>query len=98
MSNPSTPHPNTLVHASSMAIKLDKPILLDYYLESCRGQVFIGKATEKENILVKISGEEYTSPIKNVSHVENDNGGDYIIETENSLYITKAGLEVRQVA
>ena len=92
------PHANTLIHASTMAMKLDKPILFDYYLESTRGQVFIGRATDKENILVKISGEEYTSPIRNISHVEHDRGGDYIIETENSLYLTRAGLEVRQVA
>ena len=36
----------TLKNVSKMGIKLEKPIMLDYWLESKKGEVFIGVKSE----------------------------------------------------
>ena len=72
-------------HVLKIAITEDKPIMLDYWLESLEKQVFIGiRESSNEKLLVKNS-EEYTSPIAKIFKVDNT----YIICTENSIYITQ---------
>ena len=73
----------TLTHAARIAIKQDKPIMLDYYVETMEGSAYIGEDKDtKEQMLMK-SPEEFTSLIQKLYKVADD----YIILTENSLYV-----------
>jgi hypothetical protein len=87
------PHATTLLHASRIAIKDDKPIQLDYYVESATGKAFIGEDPEtKEKMLVK-SNEEFTSLIGKIYKVQED----FIILTENSIYLVSGKVQKRRI-
>ena len=87
------PNDKTFQHAAKIAITKDKPILFDHYVESIKGNICIGKLSENENIIFK-SKDEYTSPIKNISK----SGDEYIIETENSIYLLSATTKVKKLS
>lgn len=71
----------------------DKPIQLDYYADTVSGTAFMGEDSEsKEKMLVK-SGDEFTSLIQKVYKV----GEDYIIMTENSIYIVSGKVQKRRI-
>ena len=93
-SDPSFRLPNdvTLQHAAKLAIVEDKPILLDYWTNSLKKEVLIGVKDSKEKLLVK-SEEEYTSPIAKIFKT----GQEYIIMTENSIYIVDAGIPNKRI-
>jgi hypothetical protein len=82
-----------LQHAVKISIVKDKPIMLDYWLASLEKNVIIGVKEDKEKLLVK-SEDEYTSPISKIFKVETE----YLIETENSLYIVSAGIASKRIA
>jgi hypothetical protein len=83
----------TLLQASKIAIEQDRAIMLDYYRQTASGSAFLGEDPEtKERILVK-SKEEFTSLIKKLYKV----GDDFIILTENSLYIVSGKIQKRKV-
>ena len=87
------PHATTLLHASRIAIKDDKPIQLDYFVESATGKAFIGEDPEtKEKMLVK-SNEEFTSLISKIYKVQED----FIILTENSVYLVSGKVQKRRI-
>lgn len=87
------PHPTTLLHASRLAIQQDKPIQLDYYVESATNKAFMGEDHEtKEKMLVK-SNEEFTSLISKIYKVQED----FIIITENSIYIVSGKVTKRKI-
>ena len=87
------PHATTLLHASKLAIQQDKPIQLDYYVESATAKAFIGEDPEtKEKMLVK-SNEEFTSLIGKIYKVQED----FIIMTENSIYIVSGKIQKRRI-
>ena len=87
------PHATTLLHASRLAIQQDKPIQLDYYVESATSKAFIGEDPEtKEKMLVK-SNEEFTSLIGKIYKVQED----FIIMTENSIYIVSGKVQKRRI-
>ena len=87
------PHPTTLLHAAKLAIQQDKPIQLDYYVESANNKAFIGEDPEtKEKMLVK-SNEEFTSLIGKIYKVQED----FIIMTENSIYIVSGKVQKRRI-
>jgi hypothetical protein len=87
------PNPTTLLQASKIAIEQDRPILLDYYRNTAQGTAFLGEDKEtKERILVK-SKEEFTSLIKKLYKVADD----FIILTENSLYIVSGKIQKRGI-
>jgi hypothetical protein len=87
------PNATCLVQAAKLAIKDDKPIQLDYYAATHNGHAFLGEdAKTKERVLVK-SKDEFTSLIQKLYKVEND----YIIITENSIYIISGKLQKRKV-
>ena len=97
MAAPSTteivPTPQLLVQAAKLAIKDDKPIQLDYYVDTATGKAFMGEDQEtKEKMLVK-SNEEFTSLIQKVYKV----GEEYIIITENSIYLASAKIQKRRI-
>ena len=87
------PSPATLVQAAKLAMAQDNPIRLDYYAESCNGKAFMGEDGEtKEKMLVK-SSEEFTSMIQKTYKVAED----YIVLTENSIYIVNGKLQKRRI-
>ena len=83
----------TMQHVVQLAIVHDKPIMLDYWTSSLDGQVLIGVKEDQEKLLVK-SKDDYTSPIANIFKVEND----YIIMTENSLYLVSADIPTKRIS
>jgi len=88
-----TPAVQTLVQAAKIAMEQDRAIMLDYYRQTCAGTAFLGEdPTTTERILVK-SKDEFTSLIKKLYKV----GDDFIIVTENSLYIVSGKIQKRKV-
>ncbi len=88
------PSPAVLTQAAKLAIQQDKPIQLDYYIETATGKACIGEdADTKEKVLIK-NVEEYTSLIQKVFKV----GDDYIIMTENTLYIVSGKVQKKKLA
>lgn len=88
-----TPSPAVLVQAAKLAMGQDKPILLDYFAETHSGAAFMGEDGEtKEKMLVK-SAEEFTSLIQKTYKV----GEDYIVMTENSIYVVSGKLQKRRI-
>ena len=92
-SNYRLPSNTTLQHAAKLGIVEDKPIMLDYWTGSCDKQVLIGMRESGEKLLVK-SEDEYTSPVSKIYKVETE----YIIITENSLYIICADVETKRIS
>ena len=83
----------TLLQAAKIAIEQDRAIMLDYYRQTAVGTAFLGEDPEtKERILVK-SKDEFTSLIKKLYKV----GDDFIILTENSLYVVSGKIQKRKV-
>ena len=89
------PSTATVEHAMKLAINEDRPIMMDYWKDSIEKTVLIGQRDDetKEKILVR-SEEEYTSPIKQILKV----GSDYIIMTENSIYLVDTGIPFRRIS
>ena len=92
-SNYSLPNNTCLKHLVKLAIVEDKPILLDYWTSSLDKEVIIGVRENDEKLLVK-SEDEYTSPISKIFKVESE----YLIETENSLYIVSSSISSKRIA
>ncbi len=93
------PSVQVLTHAAKLAIEQDKPILLDYYVDTATKKAFLGEDQEtKEKMLVK-SNEEFTSLVQKTYKVADDKTGlfDYIIMTENSIYIVSGKIEKRRI-
>ena len=89
------PGDTTLKNAAKIGIQEDKPIMLDYWMESCdeNTTLMIGVKTNEEKLLVR-SSEEFTSPISKIYKV----GEDYIIMTENSIYLVDADIPSKRVS
>jgi hypothetical protein len=87
------PENTTLQNAAKLAIVEDKPIMLDYWTNSLDKSVLIGVKDNKEKLLVK-SEEEYTSPIAKIYKV----GKEYIIMTENSIYIVDVEIPTKRIS
>ncbi len=89
------PDTKTLLYAAKIATEKDKPILLDYYVDSIQGNAYLGvsKETPTENILIK-NRQEFTSPIVKKQMVGNPQvRADIIVETENSIYIVSSKIQ-----
>uniref|UniRef100_A0AB39JF96 Uncharacterized protein n=1 Tax=Florenciella sp. virus SA2 TaxID=3240092 RepID=A0AB39JF96_9VIRU len=89
------PNELTLKNAAKISIQDDKPIMLDYWVDSCEEEptVMIGVKTSDEKLLVR-SSEEFTSPISKIYKVSED----YIIMTENSIYIVNCKIPTRRIS
>ena len=93
------PNEATLHHAAKISIVQDKPIMLDYWTASLnkeddtKDKAIIGVRSKTEKLLVK-NEEEYTSPIS--AFYKNQN--DFIIVTENSVYIVSADLPTKMIS
>ncbi len=88
------PSPAVLTQAAKLAIQQDKPIQLDYYVETATGKACLGEdADTKEKVLVK-NVEEYTSLIQKIFKVAED----YLIMTENTIYIVSGKIQKKKIA
>jgi hypothetical protein len=85
------PPPGVLLRAAQIALDDDRPILLDYWVDSCDKKCCIG-VKETLKYLVK-SETEYTSTIQNLFKIQ----GCYIVLTENSLYIVSVDTPIRKI-
>ena len=83
----------TLQHAAKLSIVDDKPILLDYWTASLENKALVGVRDNAEKLLVK-SEEEYTSTIAKFYK----SGNEYIIITENSIYIVSNEIPTRKIS
>ena len=87
------PSAQVLVHAAKLALEQDKPIQLDYYKDTATNKAFLGEDQEtKEKMLIK-SNDEFTSLVQKVYKVQDD----YIITTENSIYIASGKIQKRRI-
>jgi len=87
------PSTAALVSAAKLALKNDMPIQFDYYKASTEDKAFLGEdAVSKDKMLVKNS-EEYTSHIQKIYKA----GDDFIIMTENSIYIVSGEIQKRKI-
>jgi hypothetical protein len=91
--NYSAPSNQCLQHAVKIAIVEDRPIMMDYWTNSHDKNVLIGVKEDGEKLLVK-SEDEYTSPISKIFKVETE----YIIVTENSLYIVDSTIPTKRIS
>ena len=87
------PHANVLLQAAKLAIAQDKPILLDYYVDTITGKAFMGEDKDTEEKMLVKSAEEFTSLIQKTYKV----GDEYIVMTENSIYIVSGKLTKRRI-
>ena len=87
------PSAETLQNAAKIAIVEDKPIMLDYWGTPENSTVLIGVRENGEKLLVK-SEDEYTSPISKIYKT----GKEYLIVTENSLYITSSTISTNKIS
>ena len=86
------PSDATLQHAVKLAIVEDKQIMMDYWTYSLDKKALVGVRDNNEKLLVK-SSEEYTSPIAKFFKSANE----YIIVTENSIYIVSSDIPTRKI-
>lgn len=87
------PSDATLKHASKLAIVEDKPIMMDYWASSLDKKSLIGVRDGGEKLLVK-SEDEYTSPVAKFYK----SGTEYIVITENSIYIVSSEIPTRKIS
>lgn len=91
------PHPEVLVQAARLAQQLDRPIQLDYYADTSMKKAVIGEDQDtKDKILIK-SNDEYTSLIQKIYKVGPKGAEDYLVLTENSIYIASSKVEKRKI-
>lgn len=87
------PAGTALQHIVKISIVEDKPVMFDYWAGSLDKQVLIGMRESGEKLLVK-SEDEYTSPISKIYKVDTE----YIIITENSIYMVSADIETKRIS
>jgi hypothetical protein len=87
------PSSTTLQHAAKLSIVEDKPIMLDYWTASLEKKALVGVRDSNEKLLVK-SAEEYTSGIVKFYKSETE----FIIITENSIYIVSSDIPTRKIS
>ena len=87
------PTATALVQAARLGIQQDKPIQLDYYVDSAISKAFLGEDAEtKERVLIK-SKEEFTSLVQKIYKVDED----ILILTENSIYLVNGKIQKRKI-
>lgn len=83
----------TLKHAAKLSIVEDKPIMLDYWTPSLDKKALVGARDNGEKLLVK-SEDEYTSTVQKFYK----SGTEYIIITENSIYLVASDIPTRKIS
>jgi hypothetical protein len=87
------PSDSTLRNVFRLAVSEDKPIMMDYWVDSLEKKAMVGSKESGEKLLVK-SENEYTSCIKNFYKSETE----YIVITENSIYIVSNDIPIRKIS
>lgn len=87
------PHNMALQHAWKLAIVEDKEIKSDYWTDSLDKKIIIGVKEDNEKLLVK-SEDEYTSTIAKFYKSNTD----YIVVTENSIYLVAGEIQTRKIS
>jgi hypothetical protein len=87
------PSDATMKHVVKLSVVDDKPIMLDYWTASLDKKTFIGAKDSGDKVLVK-SEDEYTSGIIKFYK----SGSEYIVVTENSIYIVSADIQSRRIS
>lgn len=95
------PSAHTLLQAAQLAIKMDRAIMLDYYMDTFTGKAVIGEdqdptkePKDRDKILLK-SNKDCTSIIQKI--LKAGNGEDLIVLTENSIYIISSKVQKRRI-
>ncbi len=88
------PNDKTLSHAARIAIEQDKPIMLDYYMDTKLGVAFLGEDGKTKDKMLVRSEEEYTSLIQKIFKV----GTDFIVITENSIYVVSGNIKKKSIS
>lgn len=83
----------TMKHAMKLAIVEDKPIMMDYWAPSLDKKALVGARENGEKLLVK-SEDEYTSTIQKFYK----SATEYIIITENSIYLVASDIPTRKIS
>ena len=87
------PEIKTLQNAAKLSIVEDRPVMMDYWTSSIDKTVMVGIKEDGKKMLIK-NTEEYTSYIEKIYRI---NGKDYIIMTENSIYIVDCEIQSKKV-
>jgi len=88
------PSDATLQNATKLSIVEDKPVMFDYWTDSLDKKALIGvREGSGEKLLVK-SAEEYTSPIAKFYKSMSE----YIVITENSIYVVASDIPTRKIS
>jgi len=88
------PSDATLKAVAKLSIVEDKPIMLDYWTDSLDKKSFIGiQKHGGDKILVK-SEDQYTSTIQKLYKT----GEEFIIITENSIYVVSATIPKKSIS
>jgi len=87
------PSATVMAQAAKVAMEQDRPIYLDYYVDSVEKKCCIG-VQGNTKFLIK-SDTEYTSPIESIMRIKEEKA--YIVLTENSLYVVSADIPVKRI-
>ena len=90
---PILPTTKLMTHACKLACSDDKPIMMDYWVDSHNGKAIIGVREEGDKMLVR-SEQEYTSPISKIYKVTDE----LIVVTENSIYLVSAKIPTKKIS
>ena len=90
----SVPSATVLVQAAKVALEEDRPIYLDYYVDSIQKKCCVGVQGTGTKMLVK-SDTEYTSSIEKIMRLKEENT--WLVLTENSLYIVSGEIPVKKI-
>lgn len=83
----------SMKHAMKLSIVEDKPIMMDYWTDSLDKKALVGARDNGDKLLVK-SEDEYTSTIQKFYK----SGTEYIIITENSIYLVASDIPTRKIS
>jgi hypothetical protein len=88
------PSATALVQAAKLSIQTDKPIKLDFFVDTYNQKAFIGEDSTdpKEKVLVKAK-DEFTSTIQKLYKIADE----FIVVTENSLYLVSTRVQKRRI-
>lgn len=83
------PSSKTIKKACQLSNSLNKPIKLNYYIDSLKKTICIASCI-KDKIIFK-NNDEYTTPIKNTFKVNSE----YLVVTENTIYIISDKIPIK---
>jgi len=87
------PDAQTLQNATRLAVVEDRPIMMDYWVDSMKQEAILGVRANGKKLLVK-NKDEYTSNISKIYKV----GNEYIVMTENSIYIVDVAIPTKRIS